>query len=206
MPDGLNSFASLFADDLKLVIRTMNHNETQCDIEKLNQWQKQWLLKFNVDEGKCKVLHIGKNIPRLDYFMDGKLLPSVEFEKDLGLNITENLQWDMHIKKSVNKAKSVIGWIKRSLISRNRLVMINAYKTLVRPHIEYAVQLWNLSTVHGNWNIIMELEDVQRSFTRLVKGIGLLPYKDRLKELQLTILLERRMRGEIIETFKIISG
>ena len=67
--------------------------------------------------------------------MDGKLLPSVEFDKDLGLNITENLQWDMRIKKIVNNAKSVIGWIKRSLISRNRLVMINVYKTLVRPHI-----------------------------------------------------------------------
>ena len=111
----------------------------------------------------------------------------------------------MHIKKIVNKAKSVIGWIKRSLISRNRLVMINVYKTLVRPHVEYAVQLWNLPAVHGNWNHIMELEDVQRSFTRLVEGIELLPYKYRLKELQLTTLLERRMRGDIIETFKLIS-
>ena len=101
--DGLESFVSLFADDLKLVTRTMNQGETQCDIEKLNQWQKQWLLKFNVDEGKCKVLHIGKNNPRLDYFIDGKLLPLVEFEKDLGLNITENLQWDMHIKKIAPK-------------------------------------------------------------------------------------------------------
>ena len=34
--------------------------------------------------------------------MDGKLLPSVEFEKDLGLNVTENLQWDMPIKKICN--------------------------------------------------------------------------------------------------------
>ena len=47
---------------------------------------------------------------------------------------------------------------------------------------------------------------MQKSFTRLVEGIGLLPYKDRLKELQLTTLLERHMRGDIIETFKIISG
>ena len=47
---------------------------------------------------------------------------------------------------------------------------------------------------------------MQRSFTTLVEGIGLLPYKDRLKELQLTTLLERHMRGDIIETFKIISG
>ena len=34
LPDGWKSFASLFANDLKLVTRTMNHNETQCDIEK----------------------------------------------------------------------------------------------------------------------------------------------------------------------------
>ena len=68
------------------------------------------------------------------------------------------------------------------------------------------MEIWNLPAVYGNWNNIMELEDVQRSFTRLVEGIGLLPYKDRLKELQLTTLLERRMRGDIIETFKIISG
>ena len=51
---------------------------------------------LKVDEGKCKVLHIGKNNLILDYSMDGKFLPSVEFEKDLGSNITENLQWDMH--------------------------------------------------------------------------------------------------------------
>ena len=70
---------------------------------------------------RCSILEI----IRLDYFMNGKLLqsvefewemngkllPSVEFEKDLGLNKSENLQWAMHIKKIVNKAKSVIGWL-----------------------------------------------------------------------------------------------
>ena len=49
-------------------------------------------------------------------------------------------------------------------------------------------------------------EDVQRSMTRLMEGIGLMTYKDRLKELQLTTLLERRTRGDLIETYKIISG
>ena len=138
--------------------------------------------------------------------MNGTALPSVATEKDLGLITSENLSWDIHIKKSINKAKSVIGWIKRNLISRCKHVMINVYKTLVRPHAEYAVQIWNLPAAHGNWKVILELEDVQRSFTRLVEGIGLLPYKDRLKTLHLTTLLENRMRSDIIETYKIISG
>ena len=45
----------------------------------------------------------------------------------------------------------------------------------------------------------MELESVQRRFTRLVDGIGLLPYKDRLEKLRITTLIKRRARGDIIE-------
>ena len=45
----------------------------------------------------------------------------------------------------------------------------------------------------------MELESVQRRFTRLVDGIGLLPYKDRLEKLRITTLIKCRARGDIIE-------
>ena len=43
---------------------------------------------------------------------------------------------------------------------------------------------------------------VQRRFTPLISDIGLKPYSDRLLSLQLTTLAERRMRGDLIETFK----
>ena len=52
----------------------------------------------------------------------------------------------------------------------------------------------------------MEIEDCQRQFTNIVEGMGLLPYRQRLQRLRLTTLLERRMRGGLIETFKIING
>ena len=47
---------------------------------------------------------------------------------------------------------------------------------------------------------------MQRQYTRLIEGVGILPYRERLEKLRLTTLLERRMRGDIIETFKILSG
>ena len=50
------------------------------------------------------------------------------------------------------------------------------------------------------------MENVQRHFTRMIDGIGLVSYEERLKRLNLTTLLERRMRGDLIETFKIMSG
>ena len=83
----------------------------QEDIDKLNAWQNDWLLEFNVKDGKCKVLHIGKRNPRHDYIMDGNSLPEVESEKDLGVLTTTTLSWSDHIDKSVKKARSVIGWI-----------------------------------------------------------------------------------------------
>ena len=53
----------------------------------------------------------------------------------------------------------------------------------------------------------MEIEDCQRHFsTGIIEGMGLLRYPQRLQRLRLTTLLERRMRGDLVEIFKIMSG
>ena len=50
------------------------------------------------------------------------------------------------------------------------------------------------------------LEAVQRRFTRLIDNIGTLPYSERLDKLGITTLAERRLRGDLIETFKIVNN
>ena len=85
-------------------------------------------------------------------------------------------------------------------------MLIPFYKAFVRPHLEYAVQVWAPTTRHGNCRIIMEIEDCQRQFTRIIEGMGPLSYRRRLQRLRLTTLLERRMRDYLIETYKIING
>ena len=84
--------------------------------------------------------------------------------------------------------------------------MLGLYKSLIKPHIEYCSQAWAPMARHGNWSLILELEGVQRSFTRMIDGVGLLTYRDRLDKLKLTTLLERRVRGDLIEMFKIQEG
>jgi hypothetical protein len=59
---------------------------------------------------------------------------------------------------------------------------------------------------HGNWGTILAIENVQRQLTRSIDGVGLLTYKARLEKLGLTTLLERRTRGDLIETFRILTG
>ena len=83
--------------------------------------------------------------------------------------------------------------------------MLTIDKSIIRPHLEYCVQVWNPPAKHGYWGLIMDIEGVQRNFTRLIDGLGLLTYEQRLDSLGLTTLIERRMRGDLIETFKILG-
>ena len=83
--------------------------------------------------------------------------------------------------------------------------MISIYKDLIRPHLEYCVQFWNPVAAHGSWGIILEQESVQRRFTGLIDEVGTHPCRFRLDLLSLTTLAERRIRGDLIEAFKVIS-
>jgi len=76
------------------------------------------------------------------------------------------------------------------------------YKSYVRPLLEFSIQAWSPSLRKD----INCLEQVQRRATKLVVGLKRLEYADRLHELGLTTLEKRRLRGDLIETFKIVTG
>ena len=76
------------------------------------------------------------------------------------------------------------------------------YKALVRPHIEYAAAIWSPRYI-SDVNII---EGVQRRATRQLPEMKSLSYEERLKKLQLPTLRFRRLRGDIIEDYKMLSG
>ena len=206
LPTSIINSVSLFADDLKMYGKSCMKNTLQTDLDHLSKWQNIWLLKFNTKDNKCKVMHAGTNNPKNKYFLDGMELPEIKSEKDLGVLVSESMSWQPHIDSIIKKATSCVAWVLRSIISRSPKVMLQIYKSMIRPHLEYCVQLWSPLPVHGNWTSILAIENVQRTFTRAIDGLGLLTYENRLKKLGLTTLLERRARGDLIETFRNISG
>lgn len=205
LPVNLSGSAKLFADDLKMIVNANDLNEVQHDIGELEKWQNLWLMRFNPE--KCKVLHLDfYDNPRNSYILNNVSIGVANTEKDLGVIANDSFQWDDQIKTCISKANKMIAWVTRNLINRDKKVLLNIYKTIVRPNLEYCAQLWSPVAAHGNWNLILLLEGVQRRFTRLVNGIGTLPYSERLEALNLTTLAERRLRGDLIETFKIVNN
>ena len=81
-------------------------------------------------------------------------------------------------------------------------IIMRLYKSLVRPRLEYCIQAW--SPYHKK--DIEVLERIQKRATNGVYGYGDLNYKDRLSLLELPLLGEGRVRGDSIETFKLLKG
>ncbi|GAB0186373.1 hypothetical protein GRJ2_001102600 [Grus japonensis] len=106
-------------------------------------------MKFN--KAKCKVLHVGQHNPKHSYRLGGEQTESSSEEKDLGVLIDDKLNMTQQCALAVQKANRVLGCIKRSVTSASREVILPLCSALVRPHLEYCIQLWEapLQERHG---------------------------------------------------------
>ena len=72
----------------------------------------------------------------------------------------------------------------------------------MRPHLEYCIQAWRPYLQKD----IKLLEGVQHRATRMIANFRNMSYEHRLSRLRLTTLETRRLRGDLIEVFKIMKG
>ena len=206
LPETVKSTVYLFADDTKIFCSITDHNDPknlQDDLNILQKWSNTWLLKFHPD--KCKRMTIGKPNEFTDiiYTLDknGTIhnLENVEQEKDIGVIIDSNLEFDKHINAKINKANSMFSII-RSFQFLNHQTFTPLYKSLVRSHLEYASSVWN----PHKQKYIEAIENVQKRATKQLPNMSDLSYEERLRKLHLPTLTFRRIRGDMIETYKIM--
>ena len=181
-----------FADDTKIAQRIRNDEDRrslQAALEGLTNWANLWGMSFNVQ--KCKVMHVGHANPGHDYHMSDINLASTKEERDLGVIMSTNLKPCPQCAKAARTAQMVLGQLGRAFYFRDKYVFVRLYKTNVHPNLEFAGQAWSVADKDI-------LENVQRRAVRMVSGLKSAEYKERLKELDITNLEEKRHQADMM--------
>ena len=207
LPEVVESIAKMFADDTKSYTSLISHEyncKLQSDINNMDSWTYEWLLFFNKE--KCKCMHLGKNNLNHVYTIgrgsEARTLDVTHVEKDLGVYIDPLLKFDFHISEVVKKCKRICSTIMKSISYKTKDIMLPLFKSLVRPVAEYANIVWSSYLK----NDISSIENIQRHYTKRIKGMRDLSYQERLLRLKLPSLQYRRFRGDLIKTYKLLNN
>ena len=159
---------SKFSDDIKLCYGARNPDdimELQEDISTLVEWANRWQMNFNVD--KFSMMHIGHNNMQGNYNMSNQQLQATDQQQDLGIIITKDLKWQKQTEKSCKTSRRVLGLIARNSRYKNKELILPLYESLIRPHLEHAVQFWSPRLRRD----IDKIEKIQKRTTKIIQGI-----------------------------------
>jgi len=202
----------LFADDTKLFSSqryVFERNILQENLNRFAAWACTWQL--HIAEEKCNVLSIGNVVELPNYTLNDKPIANVSSCRDLGICVDKTCLFKQHITNICKKAYALINMLFRCFETDDANSIVIAYKTIVRPSLEYCSCVWNpfLDARHY-LGLTDKLENVQRYFTRRVfrrchigQSSG---YLTRLEMLNLKSLELRRLHCDMSMVYKLLHN
>ena len=194
----------LFADDIKTYLTFSNkldYSLVPLVLDAVSSWSSAWQLPLSV--AKCSWMLISNRSCSVQPFvitLEDSELSCVNEVKDLGVWFNSKLTFAEHISHIVTKAKQRIYLLFKAFSNCNTEALILAYKSFVRPLLEYCSPVWSPSHISE----IIKLESVQRLFTRKLISCSNLSYNDRLAFCDLLSLEKRRLVADLVLLYKII--
>ena len=201
------SNVNLFADDILLyhiIAKEADYEALQSAISLIESWSISNFLNFN--SSKCKYMVISRKSaptrPPIQLQLLGQPLHMVESYKYLGLLLSSNMSWSAHIASICGKARQILGLLYRRFYtgSTEPNSIKQLYLSLVRPHLEYACQVWDPYLMKDK----KRLEGVQKFGLKMASHQWDTSYSDLLQLFDLPTLEERRTHLKLGLLFKII--
>ena len=192
---------TLFADDSKL--HSTNDVSLQRSLNNFESFVSH--RKLSLAHEKCRHLQISKTKSDKYFLLNNEKITKCDHINDLGINVSRDLKWKIHISTIRKRAFNNSYFIFRSFNSQNVWILLEAFKVYVRPILEYNSPIYNPYLIED----IKKLEEVQKYFTKtLCKrcNIKTTSYDQRLEILNLKTLQYRRVTFDLILTYKIIHN
>ena len=207
LPSRIRSNVRLFADDC-IVYRDINNIQDteilQDDLNTLVQWERDWQMSFNAS--KCfqmRITHKRKFI-RANYRLGNNTLEEVKHNPYLGVELSHDLNWATHINQITSKANKMLGLLKRNLHHCNTRTKDIAYKTLIRPKLEYCSSIWDPHHKSDQVKLEMVQHRSARFTTRNYNRDSSITQI--LADLQWESLQNRRTKARLITLYKETHG
>ena len=143
LEDDISSKVLKFADDTKVFRKVTNDTDKQSlqdDLDKLVKWSEKLQMLFNF--GKCKCIHIGHGNMDEEYKMGDAVLGRTTQEKDLGVTFSADMKVSEQCGIAASKGNQILGLIRRTIMYKEKQLIVPLYKAIVRPHLEYCIQAW----------------------------------------------------------------
>ena len=201
---------TMYADDILLVkpIRgTEDYTYLQKDITSITDCIQHLHLSMNV--AKCKYIIATKkrqpDVPPVGLQLGGVIIEQVKQYRYLGVLVNEHtcISWSEHIKQLCSKVRKLIGMLYRQFYTwADTSTLITIYLTCIRPHLEYAAQLWD----PYNKKDIELLESVQKFACKVCLKCWDMDYQNMLHCLDIPPLSVRRRYLKLITMFNIVNG
>ena len=194
----------LYADDLVLfkVIRTSaDFLDFQNDINKVVHWVDINLLTLN--SSKCKRMLLTRKttaMPPLFLHNGTEMIQEVKTYKYLGIYISADLRWDVHINNICLKCKKLLGLLYRRCA--NSAFLYRLYLSLVRPILDYACQVWDPFTKKN----IDQLESVQKFALKICAHCWDINYLELLDMFNISNPETRRIYLRLTTFHKVVNG
>ena len=201
----------LYADDIlvyKPICSVDDHHLFQSDLSAISNWLAHNCMSLNA--AKCKYMLISRKrsslastLPTLFIGSPEATMEKVTCMKYLGVYISSDLSWSIHIDIITSKARRTLGFIYRKFYRNvNSSVLTKLYTTLVRPLLEYCCAVWDPHLQKD----IEKLESIQRLACKICTKNWSASYSDQLHFLNLPTTRDRRLFLKLCTMYKILKN
>ena len=139
----------------------------------------------------------------MNYSLKDHVLESEDYTKYLGVELQSNLSWNRHIDQAVKKANSMLGFVRRNLRVSNEHTKTSAYRSMVRPLLQYCSTVWSPYTQEHIEKIEMVQHRAAQYVTNRYHTSSVISMLDHL---EWETLKARRTKNQLVMFFKTIHG